>query len=60
MHGFRAIGEHCKTVRRNMDSEMEEEFLACMIGISFNLKRLFHTKTQEVYYIFPHKRQENV
>jgi len=59
MHGSRAIGGHYKTVRRNMDNETEEEFLACMLGISSNLKRLFHTKTQEVYYIFPLKRPEN-
>ena len=29
-------GVHCKIVRRNMDSGMEEEFLDCKPGISYN------------------------
>jgi hypothetical protein len=31
-----ANGEHYKTVHHNMDSETEEEFLDCKLGISSN------------------------
>ena len=36
MHGSLANGVHYKTVHRSMDSEMEEEFLDCILGISSN------------------------
>jgi hypothetical protein len=36
MHDSLANGEHYKTVHRKMGSEMEEEFLDCILGISSN------------------------
>ena len=36
MRVFLVDDVHCKTVRRKMDSEMEEEFLDCIFGISSN------------------------
>jgi hypothetical protein len=51
MHGFQAIDVHCKTVRRKMDSGMEEEFLGCRLGISSNLSA-FPSIMRMVAYIF--------